>query len=59
MKALCLIAASALAVKYDDTWAQSVEDLNVGEYTKDTPTDYTDKPQDKQKDAARMQALVE
>ena len=58
MKALCFIATSALAVKFDDTWAQSVEDLNVNEYTKDTPTDYTDKPAAKP-DQRRMQALVE
>ena len=50
--------AGAFALKGDDVWAQSVEDLNVGDYTKDTPTDYTDKPAAKP-NPLKMQALVE
>ena len=59
MKAILLLgAASALQVKYDSMWAETVEDLSVNDYTKDTPKAYAEQEKPKP-DPKAMAALVQ
>ena len=55
MKAIILAAVAvtqAIHIKGDDIWAETVDDLNVNEYTKDNPDGYF------QKDAPRPDPKV-